>query len=277
MSIFPTGYTDKTTLVDEDKVFGYDSESVTPEVDWNKNFTIWSIRTQVLDGADTDDIAEWSTNLYYTEARVDANSTVVDLWTDKADKTNVLELDNTTPFTPDADYEPATYKYVNDKFSTYVPQDATESQKWVVELISDTEYLNWWDTTRAVTWDNIRKSFVDQVIDFSWSAWVTTVTITHWLWKVPRNIIAHLDDTDSSELVCAWYATYDWTTITQKCYSNTSTTPWYRDSFLVESNNVWNRNYFNITAISSTTVTLTFYETNTLADSTSAFRFEFNS
>jgi hypothetical protein len=33
----------------------------------------------------------------------------------KALKTNVLELDNTTAFTPDADYEPATKKYVDDK------------------------------------------------------------------------------------------------------------------------------------------------------------------
>jgi hypothetical protein len=32
----------------------------------------------------------------------------------KADKTNVLELNNTTPFTPDNDYEPATKKYVDD-------------------------------------------------------------------------------------------------------------------------------------------------------------------
>lgn len=36
------------------------------------------------------------------------------LQTDKADKTNVLELDNTTAFTPEADYEPATKKYVDD-------------------------------------------------------------------------------------------------------------------------------------------------------------------
>jgi len=32
----------------------------------------------------------------------------------KADKSNVLELNNTTAFTPDADYEPATKKYVDD-------------------------------------------------------------------------------------------------------------------------------------------------------------------
>ena len=36
----------------------------------------------------------------------------------KADKDNVLELDNTTAFTPDADYEPATKKYVDDIGST---------------------------------------------------------------------------------------------------------------------------------------------------------------
>ena len=35
----------------------------------------------------------------------------------KADKSNVLGLDNTTSFTPDADYEPATKKYVDDNAS----------------------------------------------------------------------------------------------------------------------------------------------------------------
>ena len=37
---------------------------------------------------------------------------------DKAAKANVLELDNTTVFTPDADYEPATKKYVDDNETT---------------------------------------------------------------------------------------------------------------------------------------------------------------
>lgn len=40
-----------------------------------------------------------------------ATTTALDL---KADKSNVLELDNTDSFTPDADYEPATKKYVDD-------------------------------------------------------------------------------------------------------------------------------------------------------------------
>lgn len=38
-----------------------------------------------------------------------------ELETNKADKTEILLLDNTRPFTPDADYEPATKKYVDDE------------------------------------------------------------------------------------------------------------------------------------------------------------------
>ena len=40
--------------------------------------------------------------------------TASSLRNDLAPKNNVLALDNTTPFTPDADYEPATKKYVDD-------------------------------------------------------------------------------------------------------------------------------------------------------------------
>jgi len=43
------------------------------------------------------------------------NKTEIDNSLDgKADDGNVLALDNTTPFTPDADYEPATKKYIDD-------------------------------------------------------------------------------------------------------------------------------------------------------------------
>lgn len=38
----------------------------------------------------------------------------------KADKNNVLLLTNTVPFTPDADYEPATKKYVDDSVGDFV-------------------------------------------------------------------------------------------------------------------------------------------------------------
>ena len=52
------------------------------------------------------------------------NSTQVDI-SGKADKTNVLELDNTTAFTPDADYEPATKKYVDDSGGSSQWDDVT--------------------------------------------------------------------------------------------------------------------------------------------------------
>jgi len=128
---FPTSYDDKTTLVAWDKVWGYDSVAVD-----NKNFTILAIYNFVIATIDTDDVTEWSTNLWYTEARVTANTTVVSLWTDKADKTNVLELDNTTPFTPDADYEPAPKKYVDDEI-------ASSS----LTKLTDGQYITWTDNT----------------------------------------------------------------------------------------------------------------------------------
>lgn len=46
---------------------------------------------------------------------------------DKADKTNVLELDNTDAFNPDADYEPATKKYVDDNIPD-VPVKASAAE-----------------------------------------------------------------------------------------------------------------------------------------------------
>lgn len=52
-----------------------------------------------------------------------------------ATKANVLELDNTTPFTPDADYEPATKKYVDDNASGAV--DSVNSQTGDVVLDAD--------------------------------------------------------------------------------------------------------------------------------------------
>jgi len=141
--VFPTNYTDKTTLVDWDKVFWYDSESATPAIDWNKNFAMSAVANHTMSTKDTDDLSEWS-NLYFTDARVTSNETVVDLWTDKADKTNVLELDNTTTYTPTADYHPATKKYVDD----FPVPSASETTEWIVERLTQTEAFIWEDTTR---------------------------------------------------------------------------------------------------------------------------------
>jgi hypothetical protein len=75
----------------------------------------------------------------------DTGTTTGDLWTgskitselsDKADKTNVLELDNTDAFTPDADYEPATKKYVDESIPT-VPVDSVNTKTGAVVLDAD--------------------------------------------------------------------------------------------------------------------------------------------
>ena len=108
-NIFPTSYYPaKDILIDWDIVWGYDSAWII-----NRNFLLSAIKAYVLTGITTSEVAE-GTNLYHTEARVTSNATVVALWADKAAKTNVLELDNTTVFTPTADYHPSTKKYVDD-------------------------------------------------------------------------------------------------------------------------------------------------------------------
>lgn len=45
-------------------------------------------------------------------------------WNDKADKTNVLELDQTTPFEPNsnADYQPTTVKYVREEITLEISE-----------------------------------------------------------------------------------------------------------------------------------------------------------
>ncbi len=162
MSTFPTWYTDKTTLTAWDKVFWYDSETGTPSIDWNKNFTLLSIYNYIISTISTTDVTEWD-NLYYTEARVTANSTVVGLWTNvntRALKTNVLELDNTTSYTPTADYHPVTKKFLEDQ--PY--PNATTSQKWVVELATDAEALAWTDETRYINSKQAKTDFLSSEI-----------------------------------------------------------------------------------------------------------------
>jgi hypothetical protein len=57
----------------------------------------------------------------------DVQGDIDDLQSGKADKSNVIEKDNTTPFTPDSDYEPATKKYVDDAVIEAGAGDMTKS------------------------------------------------------------------------------------------------------------------------------------------------------
>lgn len=138
MTIFPTWYPDKWSADNTDKIWA--SDEVT-----NFNITVNDIGDRTFADKSTDNLAEW-TNEYYTEAKVTANTTVVALWDDKADKTNVLELDNTTSYTPTESYHPATKEYVD---NTPIP-DATTTQKWIVLIATDTEAKEWTNETKLI-------------------------------------------------------------------------------------------------------------------------------
>lgn len=129
---------EKVTPVWDDRIVQTDSA--------NSNNTVWSklsnIATAIFGLKTTTDLEEW-TNLYYTDARVSANTTLLS----KADKTNVLQLDNTTPYTPTANYHPATKEYV-DSWSLPIASTTTQG---IIEIATDTEINTWTDTTRAVT------------------------------------------------------------------------------------------------------------------------------
>ena len=115
ISEFPT----KTTPVWADKLTWLDSQTSNVSLQ-NKNFALSSLWSAIFWARTTTDIPEWS-NLYYTTARVD----------NKAEKTNVLELDNTTAYTPTLDYHPSTKKYVDDKSVSIDP--LTEDTVWDME------------------------------------------------------------------------------------------------------------------------------------------------
>jgi hypothetical protein len=84
----------------------------------------------------------------------------------KADKSNVLELDNTTEFTPDADYEPATKKYVDDnasgggsEFQIYNEKfsiDSSITTNWIRAIASSHYYLSeYYNSTGILSTDSM--------------------------------------------------------------------------------------------------------------------------
>ncbi len=164
MWIFPTNYPDKWSADSTNKIFASDwvtNFNITVDEIWDENFSNRS----------TSDLVEWM-NQYFTDIRV-TNATQVQqnitdisgLDSDKADKTNVLELDNTTVFTPDSDYEPATKKYVDDSWATFATdQEALEwtatdrvvsvkqvDDNYGVEIQWGTEYIMWEANTERAT------------------------------------------------------------------------------------------------------------------------------
>ena len=178
-NIFPTDYSTKWTPDWTDVVWS--SDAVT-----NFNLTIASIALYTLTNSDTDSLSEWVTNLYYTEARVTSNTTVVWLWNTKADKTNVLELDNTTPYTPTLPYHPVTKDY-SDNMGTVInwltwkttPVDNDEfilyDSVWL-----DNKKLSYSDLKTALTTDIVNTESIYFNNDWAIWDWLTRYISMSW-------------------------------------------------------------------------------------------------
>lgn len=140
MSKKTTKLPQKTSIVSWDLLTWLDSEDANLSTK-DKVFSVNNIWNRIFTDRSTTNLAEW-TNLYYTEARVTANTTVVWLWNTKADKTNVLEKDNTTAYTPTLDYHPATKKFVVDRWTDI---------NWLTEetTILDTDEVIFYDVSAS--------------------------------------------------------------------------------------------------------------------------------
>ena len=197
MTVFPTWYPDKGSADSTDKVWASD---------WltNFNITVWEVWDKNFADKSTSDLSEW-TNEYYTTAKVVTDTT----W--KADKANVLELDNTDAFTPTTDYEPATKKYVDD----FPVPSATTSIEWIVQRSTDAEATTSTNTTKYVTPDQLPKTAILQATRL-FSDWGWIVNIPHWLSRTPKYIeivgMARASDSISSDITLhsEWYS--DWVT-----------------------------------------------------------------
>lgn len=186
MSIFPTWYSTKSTPIWTDVVWSSDGLT-------NFNLTVASIALYALTNSTTDNLTEWSVNKYYSDSLVDANSTVQS----KADKTNVLEKDNTTPYTPTLPYHPVTKDYAD---NMTIP-DASETVKGKIQIADTSEANLWLDDTKAMT--------PKKVSDIYWKTFTPFVmsnnteytandcpVIIWWVWN---------NSTSNSNLRVLWY------------------------------------------------------------------------
>ena len=147
--------TTKTTPVWADLLTWLDSEDSNVQTK-NKNFSLSSLWSAIFWSRTTTDIPEWS-NLYYTDARVDVNSTVVSK-EDSANKsvdTNLWASDILYPT------QNAVKEYVDN--NTSIP-DATELVKGKARLATQTESNTWTDDTTILTPLKAANTYIDNYI-----------------------------------------------------------------------------------------------------------------
>ena len=140
---------------------------------WDMLASIYDPTNKAADAFSMDNMVETATKKILTAAE----RTILwnTSWTNSGDqdlsalalKSNVLELNNTTPFTPDADYEPATKKYVDDNSwwsgdmlkSTYDPTnvnwdafDMDNMVEWDTNLLVNSTEKSTWNGKQDALW-----------------------------------------------------------------------------------------------------------------------------
>lgn len=139
---------------------------------------------------------------------------------------------------------------------------ASTTAKGTVELATDAEALAWTDETRyinpkqLIANSTIVANVVVQNVTFDDVA-ISDIVIPHWLWKVPRSIIVRNPIVLNQPAYNAWIWTYDWTTITQKCYRIDSSPTIENQLITWADSNVNEYSQWAISAIDATNVTLT--------------------
>lgn len=133
---------------------------------------------------------------------------------------------------------------------------------------SDAEVIAWTNNTKFVTpaWLVLVKAqhkIFTGTISFDDSA-LSNITLTHNFWYLPSFIDAYLWQQNAhlskglgttSTPECAWFATYDWSTIVNKCYD--PITPLFRDNLFFYNDWAWDYSARTVTAITTSTITIT--------------------
>jgi len=129
--------TTKVTPVWADLVTWLDSADSNPNTK-NKNFTLTSIWSLALAAADTDDLAEGSTNKYATTTSVNAAWATMN--TDTTMTGNGYFLDEDTLVSDDAT-KVASQQSIKAYVDNFIVPDSTTTVKWIQRIATDAEAL----------------------------------------------------------------------------------------------------------------------------------------
>lgn len=130
-----------------------------------------------------------------------SKNAVYDEMETRAKKNNVLELDNTTAFTPNADYEPATKKYVDDNAWWWSVSDEAydaTTWNWVTDVAPSKNAIR--DKLETINPWLVWTKEVDETDIGDWK----TLVYASWSNKLVYVSVA------LAIITVFWWITYDW-------------------------------------------------------------------